>query len=491
MKLKPSPALVKSSLSAHSVVGLVIGFLMYLVCLTGALVVFKDAIQRWEQPDVAEFSEFDSATIETALNDYLDSREPMPESLYVVLPTDHERRMHLSDGEGEWLLREDGSLGPEPREGLAHMLMELHYYLHLPSSIGLLLVSALGTMLLGLIISGLLAHPRIFKDAFRFRLGGSRRLEQADIHNRLSVWGLPFHLMIALTGAFFGLAGLLVLAAAPAYYGGDREALIADIYGGDPVVEAPVQKVDVAAALADLEQRAPQAEPLYLVVQKPNTSGQFLEIAASLPGRLVYSEIYRYGADGEFINLQGLSDGIAGRQILYSVYRIHFGHFGGEGATFWVKLAYLLLGLALTVVSVTGVNVWLARRGGRDWVNDLWCAGVWGTPMATALAALGSVVGGMPPIALFLAGLATCLGICLYLRDETRSAILLKWITAGQLLLLVAVHGLIYPAQFGQGPVLVIHTVALLLSAWFVWMGYRQGAGIKAAEITRGDGVAA
>ncbi|MFC6632128.1 PepSY-associated TM helix domain-containing protein [Microbulbifer taiwanensis] len=486
MKLKPSPALVKSSLSAHSVVGLVIGYLMYLVCLTGALVVYKDVIQRWEQPDVAEFSEFDSTTVETALNDYLSRQEQSPESLYVVLPTDHERRMHLSDGEAEWLLREDGTLGAEPREGLAHLLVELHYYLHLPSNIGILLVSALGAMLLGLIISGLLAHPRIFKDAFRFRLGGSRRLEQADIHNRLSVWGLPFHLMIALTGAFFGLAGLLVLTAAPAYYGGDREALIADIYGGDPVVEAPVQKVDVAAALAELQQRAPEAEPIYLVVQKPNTSGQFLEIAASLPGRLVYSEIYRYDADGIYINHQGLSDGIAGRQILYSVYRIHFGHFGGEGTTFWVKLAYLLLGLALTVVSVTGVNVWLARRGGRDWVNDFWCAGVWGTPAAIAMAALGAVVGNFSLIGFFLAGLVACLGLSLWLRDETRSAMLLKWGSAILLLLLVAVHGLIYPAQVGQGPVLAVHTVALLLAAWFVWAGYRQAAGIKAAEASRG-----
>lgn len=490
MNLKPSPALVKSSLSAHSVVGLVIGFLMYLVCLTGALVVFKDLIYRWEQPDVAEFREFDSTTVETALSEYRSRHEEMPESVYVVLPSDHERRMHLSDGKNEWLLREDGSLGAEPREGLAHMLMELHYYLHLPSNIGLILVSALGAMLLGLIISGLLAHPRIFRDAFRFRLGGSRRLEQADIHNRLSVWGLPFHLMIALTGAFFGLAGLLVLAAAPAYYDGDREALIADIYGGDPVVEAPVQKVDIATAMADLELRVPGAEPIYLVVQKPGTSGQFLEIAASLPGRLVFSEIYRYGSDGQYINHQHLADGTAGRQVLYSVYRIHFGHFGEAWDGLWVKLAYLLLGLALTVVSVSGVNIWLARRGGRNWVNDLWCAGVWGTPAALALSAIGSVVGGVTPIGLFLAGLAVCLGLCLWLRDEVRSAALLKWISAALLLLLVAAHGLAYPAQFGLSYVLAVNVAALLLAAWFAWMGYRQGLVTRAANTARESGLA-
>lgn len=48
-----------------------------------------------------------------------------------------------------------------------------------------------------------------------------------------------------------------------------------------------------------------------------------------LPGRLVYSEIYRFTLDGEYINHQALSDGPAGRQLAYSVYRLHFGQFGG------------------------------------------------------------------------------------------------------------------------------------------------------------------
>lgn len=52
-------------------------------------------------------------------------------------------------------------------------------------------------------------------------------------------------------------------------------------------------------------------------------------IAAMLPGRLVYSEIYRFTLDGEYINHQALSDGPAGRQLAYSVYRLHFGQFGG------------------------------------------------------------------------------------------------------------------------------------------------------------------
>lgn len=57
-----------------------------------------------------------------------------------------------------------------------------------------------------------------------------------------------------------------------------------------------------------------------------------------------------------------------GKQVVYSMYYLHFGHFGG----FAVKLIYTILGLALTVVSVTGINIWLARRRHRDALNDLW-----------------------------------------------------------------------------------------------------------------------
>ena len=89
----------------------------------------------------------------------------------------------------------------------------------------------LAPMLCALIISGLVAHPKIFKDAFNFRTKGSRHLEQADIHNGLSVWGVPFHLMIAITGAYFGLALPILAVFADARYDGDREAVIASVFG--------------------------------------------------------------------------------------------------------------------------------------------------------------------------------------------------------------------------------------------------------------------
>ena len=132
-----------------------------------------------------------------------------------------------------------------------------------------------------------------------------------------------------------------------------------------------------------------------------------------------------------------LASGPAGRQVLYSVYRLHFGHFGGLP----VRIAYLLMGLAITVVSVSGVNIWLARRGGRSRVNDVWCAVVWGAPLALSACFLAAITVGFSGVgAAFTIAALVALGVSLFLSDEVATASFLKKFTALLLLAAVVVH---------------------------------------------------
>jgi hypothetical protein len=205
-------------------------------------------------------------------------------------------------------------------------------------------------------------------------------------------------------------------------------------------------------------------------VQKPGTRGQLLEVAARLPGRLIYSEIYRYSADGTYLGQQGFANGTAGRQSIYSIYRLHFGQFG-SGA---VKLVYLLLGLALTVVSVSGVNIWLARRGGRDRINALWCGTVWGLPLALAAAALLSLLFGIAPlIALLLTWLAAMV-MCLCMSRESRSRAVLQFACAAVLLSLVLAYYVQHAVQFGMPASLPINLGLLLLGVLFFGLASRR-----------------
>ena len=434
MKNIISPAQVRSSLDAHSIIGLCAGGLLYLVCLTGTLAVFADFFDRWEQPLVAEFTDYDGQTITTAMLAHHQRTGQFADSLYVVLPSESQPRMHVSGDQKEWYLQPDGSLGEPVLKGWTHMLRELHYHLHLPETIGLLVTGTLGALLLALIISGVIAHPRIFKDAFNLRLGGTRRLEQADIHNRLSVWGLPFHLMIGLTGAFFGLIGPLIYVGATAFYDGDRQTLIDDIYGADPVLDAPVVALDIARVLETQQQLHPQAQPIFIVAHKLGTREQFIEIGATLPGRLIYAEMYRYTVDGQHLGHQGLSDGPLGRQALYSAYRLHFGYYG----SLWVRVVYSVMGLALTVIAASGINIWLARRGGRNWINDIWTATVWGIPLALSGAAVASVLLSLSALFSFISISLITMVFCIYRKNELRSSISLQGALSLSLLVLSA-----------------------------------------------------
>lgn len=465
MNFTPSASLVRKSLTGHSWLGLMVGVLMYLVCLSGTLAVFFEEFERWEQPYVEEFTSIDPATAERSFNEWMSDVDVTPH-MYFVLPTEAVPRARLATENESRFVNRDGSLGAAERNDWTELLLELHLYLHLPESWGMILVSALGAMLCALIVSGLVAHPRIFRDAFNFRLKGSRLLEQADIHNRLSVWGVPFHLMIAVTGAWFGLVLPFLAVYASAAYDGDSEAVVASVFGEEPQLDQAVGPLAIGDALAQMDTIAPDAKPFMIVAHDVGEPGQFFAVPATHPGRLIYAENYLFDGSGRFLRSDGFADGAAGKQAIYSVYRLHFGHFGGLP----VKAAYGILGLALTVVSVTGINIWLARRRTRDWLNDAWSGCVWGAPAALALTAMTQIVFGLPSAALFWVALLAAVVFCLWLREAARAAKLLQGATAVVLAVLLAT----YVLRFGRdafGPAALGVNAAIAITAGvFAWI---------------------
>ena len=406
-----SGALVKQLRKAHSALGLTLAGLLYVICLTGTLSVFRDEFERLEQPRVPESPSYSAAQIARAVEQFRAEVVANPDKLYVVLPSESLPRLHLSADEHERYVRPDGTLDVAPVDGWTHMLVHLHAQLLLPETLGVIVTGSIGALLCALVLNGLLSHPNLVKDLFRWRRDRSDVLRHTDLHNRLGVWGSPFFLMFGLTGAFFGLLGVLIAAGAEKWFGGDREALLASIYGADIAVTAAPAQINYQRALSELTRIAPDITPIYLMIQSPGTDRQFLEIGATLPNRLVYSEIYRFDANGTLLGHQGLSDGPLGRQIAYSVYRLHFGHFVG-----WTsKLLYGVLGLALTWVCVSGVNISLARHDHRSAVNGLWDGLVWGFPTALALSAAAALLGG-PHVAVLLTIFIAAIAIATWLH---------------------------------------------------------------------------
>ena len=393
-----SKSFFSRSLDVHAYLGLMVGALMYLVCLSGSLAVYYEEFERWEQPAAEEYQQIDIEQIDATFNQLLANRpDVVTPHMYLTLPTNANPRVAISTEEQGWHVNQDGSLGPSTAHPWTDLLTDLHLYLHLPESWGMILVSTLGVLLLALVISGIMAHRTLFKDAFKLRLFGNKQLEQTDLHNRLSVWGAPFYVIIAVTGAFFGLAMFVLYLYASIYNQGDIQGLSKQVYGSEPELNQAVGKIELAMAFRQMPELAPNTKPLFAIVHDTGTPGQFIEIYAQYPNRLIYSDNFVFDASGQFLSRDGFSDGEVGKQVVYSMYRLHFGHFGG----WWTKVLYLVLGLALTVVSVSGVNLWLAKRKKRDAINNIWVGLVWGTLIALSLTAAYRFVSSEAPSWLF------------------------------------------------------------------------------------------
>jgi uncharacterized iron-regulated membrane protein len=391
MTVAPDGTTVKRALSAHAAIGLLAGALLYIVCLSGTLLVFYEEWQRFEQASPPQMTQIDPDAVQRGMEALLATERGKPPTthFYVDLPVEElpttrvitdTQQMHI-DAEGRLV-------GPEQIEW-ANFLYGLHYTLNIPVAqglIGITIVGILGMLIVALSISGVIAHPKIFRDAFRLRTRHSGGVALSDWHNRLSVWTLPFSLAIALTGSVIGLATVASYALSERFYGGDTEAFYATMFGAEGEPDpTPAPLPDVATALRYMHANYPEVRLTYVTVHEPGTAGQHVQIVAEHPRRLIFGEYYMFDSAGRFESTAGLADGPLGQQAAASTYDLHFGNFGGLP----VKIAYALFGLALTAVCATGTYIWLGKRRRRGFdeprLRAAWDAVVWGSPVALAL----------------------------------------------------------------------------------------------------------
>ncbi|WP_211091113.1 PepSY-associated TM helix domain-containing protein [Sphingomonas sp. S2M10] len=216
--------------------GLAFAVIIYLVCLTGTIAVFAPDLQRLELPRAPAAAQLAPDAAARALGAAA-KQVPGDVALNLTLPSPERSGARLIAFRGRfernWAVAEDGGLTPLEAPW-TEFLLYLHICLHLRRNWGGLLVSLTGVALLSSLVSGILAHPRVLRDAFHLRLGGSRRLQEADLHNQLGIWALPFHFTLALTG----LSTLIVAVLALLLYRGDTGRVYALFLDPPPPVDA-------------------------------------------------------------------------------------------------------------------------------------------------------------------------------------------------------------------------------------------------------------
>lgn len=485
------PDFVRAMLAGHSALGLAFAALIYVVCLSGTLTVFLYEFQRWEQPAAPiatkkltpeAFNAALQAGYQQAVADKSDH------DIFILAPGNMTPRLvvnyhdHEANVEGHWIADGEGRLVARLHAPWSEFLTHLHTNLHLPRTWGMFLVGLTGVALLSSLVSGLLAHPRIFKDAFALRWGGSKRLQEADLHNRLGVWGLPFHIAVTLSGALLGLSTLIVGVLALAAYDGDSGKAFSMLLGpraSEEETAAPLP--DIASMILHVQTTKPDAEVVTIFVQHAAKIGQVVSLGMRTPGHLALSNAYYFKGDGTPLGDGGLETGSFGQQILGAIQPLHFGWFGGLP----IKIIYGLLGLALTIVTHTGVTIWLARRRDKGrpaerW-ERIWAAVAWGQPFALAAAALAALLLTERAILLaYLIGVISALLLALKLTSGESTSRILRSASAALLCIVVAVHAYVWAAQAADMMAWGV-SAALLFAA----LAFAPGRGVRTKGLSR------
>ena len=361
----------------HSWTGLTLGLILYVVALTGSFALFDNEIKSWENPSLRVALGEEIAPIDGVFSSWVEETSAGGTELEFVrlnYPTTHtpyfsgfiqyhdENDVHVNASQ-----RWHGVTG-EPitqrGNGLSYWTLNIHRDFMWPSflggrQIGRWLVGIIGVVLMLAIISGIIAHTKIREEAYSMRLKRSQRLKWQDSHKVVGMWGLPFYTMIAFTGAFLGVIGLISQLTAAIAFKGDIESLIGAVLG--PEVEKTGVQVQMLSADEIAQMRHPESndQPLgyvvFFIVYDTTEIDIFYEPTTQLSSVEIVSI---NGSTGAPITGDPFKEITLVGHFVNAMSPLHYGTYGG----IWLKLLYFALGISLAVITAFGSMMWIERR---------------------------------------------------------------------------------------------------------------------------------
>jgi uncharacterized iron-regulated membrane protein len=365
----------------HTWSGLIFGWLLFTIFLTGTLAVFDKEIDEWMRPEIPSHSLDQNAAAQRAL-DYLQANHADARIWNIGLPS--ERSPNLTVSAGEQRRGAGTTLDPHSGQPLdvretagGSFFFRFHFTLNLPRNIGIWAVGLAAMAMLVALVSGIVIHKKFFKEFFTFRPAKGQR-SWLDAHNASAVLVLPFHLMITYTGlVIFYL--IYMPAAMDALFDGDRNALNRAVRGTpaeqhaapgnrpDPEGRSQSRTAPEPAALTALASVLAEAESKMgpvsgLSIQNPGRSDARIEVRPILGNRIELTKGQSMLFDG--VTGKVLREPSESRPSLLTqkvMSGLHFGQFGG----YPMRWLYFLCGMASCAMIATGLVLFTVKRRRR------------------------------------------------------------------------------------------------------------------------------
>jgi uncharacterized iron-regulated membrane protein len=190
----------------HTWVGLLLGWLLFAMFVTGTSAYFHDEITRWMQPEITGTADPAKAAVGAA--EYLKKEAGDARSWFISLPNGRGatssafwRPQTRKPGmKTSAVLDENGEAASFRDTKGGYFLYRFHFDLHyMPVLWARYIVGVAAMLMLVALLTGVVTHKKIFVDFFTMRTGKGQR-SWLDAHNMTGVFALPFFIMITYTG---------------------------------------------------------------------------------------------------------------------------------------------------------------------------------------------------------------------------------------------------------------------------------------------------
>lgn len=356
----------------HTWSGLLLGWVLFLVFVTGTIAFWRDGMNRWMRPELARVEQ--PMQVLDGAQRFLTNKAPDAKSWFITMPSASTAGAQLfwvpqpkagEEGRGRRGRRDNQAvIGADGEPAIVRstrggeFFYRFHFDLHyMPVIWARWIVGVAAMMMLVAILSGIVTHKKIFRDFFTLRRRKGQR-SWLDGHNAVAVLGLPFHLMITYTGLVTLMALLMPWAVIANY--SNQDALAGQLFPypeavtrtGNPAALVPLTEIvrDAEARLGGevgfIEVREAGDAATQVVVSRSPAS-----MLSSRTPSLAYS-----GIDGKLVWSSPTPGGAA--VTAGAMIGLHAGRFA-DTVLRWI---YFLCGVAGTLMVATGLVLWTVKR---------------------------------------------------------------------------------------------------------------------------------
>ncbi|TRX32394.1 PepSY domain-containing protein [Flavobacterium sp. ZT3R18] len=369
----------------HTVSGIVISVVLFVIFFAGSFSFFKDEISSWERNESFASTKKISLNIDSALNS-IAKKHNLHGRNVSISQSSAERRVSVSleeskdklatkkDKESQFFYLDTKTFKTATYDesySLGEFLYRLHFLAQIPYPVGYYLSGFVALFFLFAIVTGVLLHwQKIVSNFYLFRPKEKLKTMWTDAHTSLGILGLPFQFVYAVTGAFFMIKLLIVAPVVVALYKGDQDKLYKELeYSTTPyeyknTTLKPPYHID--KLVAEAKNKWNDFDITEVEIQNYGDANMHLIVEGQLAdnqkftgiGKLVYKVATRkiISQKDPYAQTTYL-DGV--KNVLY---RIHFGNYGGYA----LKLISFAMGIITCFVIISGVMIWLVARDKKN-----------------------------------------------------------------------------------------------------------------------------